>query len=421
MIGEDIRQPKKLTYLPGVDGMRGLWCILIIINHWRLTLPFSPLGWQVLQGFFVISGFLIARILLYQRDKHDSFKSYIKSFYIQRSLRIFPLYFIYLLVMFIIRWLFVGSEFVSMYTEELGKLWPYYLTYTANLKVLADTHVLDTPFFSHLWSLSLEEQFYLIMPFLIYFFRGRSLKIVLLALIILPNFARAFAFPYMANHTDHSLVWQTMFVFRNLPFNCDAFALGVALAAYRFDWIKHPLRWFYALSVVYIGFSIYNYQFANDYLNLILPNLGDHTNAGLLHGGETEGKMNLLLYLRMMGSHILLPMKGQHLYIMPLVNIITFLSVITAVRGNTMWRMVYESKVMIEVGKVIYGIYVLHHGFMVIYMKASAKVLSVVGLKGNMLLDIPLFIVYFVILYYVSKLTYIYIEGPFLKLKKRFR
>lgn len=132
----------------------------MIAFHCRTLLPDGnwllyslDLGWSGVDLFFVLSGFLITGILLDTRDS----PSYFRTFYARRALRIFPLYFAYILV-------------VIAVTRPPGAWW--YLTYLMNWK---PGHGVSDPYLKHLWSLAIEEQFYLVWPAVVFFTPPRRL------------------------------------------------------------------------------------------------------------------------------------------------------------------------------------------------------------------------------------------------------
>ncbi|MEJ0081052.1 MAG: acyltransferase [Puia sp.] len=150
----------RLNYLPQLDSFRFFAVFLVIIYHWlpnnRINL--IPNGYLGVTFFFVLSGFLISSNLLYQKRELDkgliSFSKAFKSFYIRRTLRIFPLYFLVIFLVFAIAPLAFGGHL----------LW--YLTYTPNFLVF---RMQGWPgMLSHFWSLGVEEQFYLVWPFMIF-------------------------------------------------------------------------------------------------------------------------------------------------------------------------------------------------------------------------------------------------------------
>ena len=404
-------QKAKLSYIPSLDGIRGLFCILIIINHWLLALPIAPIGWEVLQIFFVMSGFLITRILVNERTKHDSFKSYVKSFYLKRSLRIFPLYFIYLIFWGVVRLVMHGNQWIQLATQELAENWIFYFTYTANLKSLFNFEALDTPFFAHLWSLSLEEQFYLIMPFLIFFLKGKWLKGALIVLVFLPMAMRIVGYPFLMDMNENSS-WAILLIYRNLIFQTDSFALGAIIAVFNLYFIKRPQVWFWVLLTAIVDLNIYHYPMFLEQAGSILAEMGLNANGG---------EMNVYWYLSLLGHPELLSINNSYAYMMPLVNIWCFFMVLSSVRGNPKSKWLFESRLMINVGKVTYGMYVYHFCVIAIFLKLVSAVLHTPIGQINIWLHIPLFLIYLIMLYYISKFSFQYIEAPFLKLKNRLK
>jgi peptidoglycan/LPS O-acetylase OafA/YrhL len=133
---------------------------MVIAFHCRVVLPDGyfllwPLDicWSGVDLFFVLSGFLITGILLETRDS----PSYFGTFYARRALRIFPLYFAYVLV-------------AVALVRPAGAWW--YFTYLTNWK---PGHGAADPYLNHLWSLAVEEQFYIVWPAVVYWTTPRKL------------------------------------------------------------------------------------------------------------------------------------------------------------------------------------------------------------------------------------------------------
>jgi peptidoglycan/LPS O-acetylase OafA/YrhL len=138
-------------------------------------------GWVGVDVFFVLSGFLITGILLDSRDSPNRFR----NFYVRRFLRIFPIYWLVLTLVF-----FVLPHFKSFDTEDLtilyrNQAWLWF--YLVNLGYIVHNHAFATANWlnlGHLWSLAIEEQFYMIWPTLVFFLNRRWLKIACVASII---------------------------------------------------------------------------------------------------------------------------------------------------------------------------------------------------------------------------------------------
>lgn len=169
-----------MNYFRQLDGFRFIAVFMVFIHHWlsehiwaESLLKKFPFGSGVTL-FFVISGFLITRILINFKVKNsDSGRSNwhsIKSFFVRRSLRIFPIYFITIFFLYFI-------DFAN--TREL---FPWLVTYTSNVKMALSNEYLGA--FTHLWSLAVEEQFYIVWAFVVSFVPLRYLKKVIIGSII---------------------------------------------------------------------------------------------------------------------------------------------------------------------------------------------------------------------------------------------
>jgi len=143
--------------------------------------------------FFAISGFLITTLLL--REKEQRGRISLRSFYIRRSLRIFPLYYTVIVLYMISVWTIerntpVGREFFSNL--------PYFLTYTSNWFV----HLNGRVIFYFAWSLATEEQFYLVWPTVEKFLRGWQAPLLAISILLVRALA-AMAVTYEWIAPDH--------------------------------------------------------------------------------------------------------------------------------------------------------------------------------------------------------------------------
>src|SRR5690349_17654113 len=135
-------------------------------------------GWIGVDLFFVISGFLIAGILL--DTKGDA--GYFKNFYARRALRIFPLFYLFVIGVFI------AFAHNPDFRERAGSPF-WYLAHLGNVPEGLLGH--DTPYWiAPTWSLAIEEQFYLTFPLLVYALDRRRLTIVLGAMIVVAPLIR---------------------------------------------------------------------------------------------------------------------------------------------------------------------------------------------------------------------------------------
>jgi peptidoglycan/LPS O-acetylase OafA/YrhL len=175
--------------IPALDGVRGVAILLVMTYHF--TFRFVPVtafgravqgaftfGWSGVDMFFVLSGFLITRILLETRRK----PGYFKHFYMRRVLRIFPLYYGTLFAGFVVAPLFTPAVSPEMQALRDRQAWLW--TYSSNI---ADALSRDWLFnvewlqLNHLWSLAVEEHFYFVWPLLIGVLSGRTVVKVCVA------------------------------------------------------------------------------------------------------------------------------------------------------------------------------------------------------------------------------------------------
>ena len=127
-------------------------------------------------------------------------------------------------------------------------------------------------------------------------------------------------------------------------------------------------------------------------------------------------------YLSMLGHPELLPINGQYNYMMPLVNVWCFFMLLSSVRGRPISKWLFENKTLIKIGKVTYGMYVYHFAVIILFTMVVTKVFKAVGIGNiDIWMQIPLFVVYLTLLYFLSKISFQYIETPFLKLKNKFK
>jgi len=165
--------PAVHGHLNALDGLRGLAIALVLVHNvgaeqgnfstlWLKALFFvlAP-GWAGVQLFFVLSGFLITGILL---DGPCD----LRSFYVRRALRIFPLYYTVLFILLVLR-----PRLVALPPEVIDRLhfqgwyWSYLSNWVAPWKKEIDG-------FTHFWSLAVEEQFYLVWPLATLLLRRRA-------------------------------------------------------------------------------------------------------------------------------------------------------------------------------------------------------------------------------------------------------
>lgn len=220
-----------MQYIKQLDSLRAIAVILVIITHWfpeGHPLHTYTSFFNGVDIFFTLSGFLITRILLGNREQTAAAGAgkwnVFKNFYARRTLRIFPIYYLTITALFIL-----GPKT----TTDIRESFLYFVTYTSNFyfyKIGAWDGIL-----SHLWSLAVEEQFYLIWPWIILLANKRYLPWIMVLAIAIG----------IAGQVTTSDI---------LTFSCfDGFGIGALLAwllQYRAAWLEKiylPSLWIAAL------------------------------------------------------------------------------------------------------------------------------------------------------------------------------
>jgi len=170
---------RETAYFPSLNGIRAI-CALMVIKvhtHWFVDGEPQMIEWGYLgvDMFFVISGFLIVTLLLRERDRAGRIG--LRQFYVRRTLRIFPIYYLLIAVLFVLA---VATYRHSSKTWDLYKWsFPVLMLYLQDF-VPAFLGVLNST-----WSLSMEEQFYLVWPSVERFMRSSWIVPTLLLLVLL--------------------------------------------------------------------------------------------------------------------------------------------------------------------------------------------------------------------------------------------
>jgi peptidoglycan/LPS O-acetylase OafA/YrhL len=314
-------------YFKSLDGIRGVTICLVMLGHYFRLYGSDPsvvgFYWISIQMFFVQSGFLITTILL--KSKNQPFRIYAREFFWRRMLRIFPAYFLYIL-------LFVGLYFIFRKPEDLPQRIPYLLTFTYNYTRLIPDLNFNSIWFIHFWSLAVEEQFYLIWPFLIYFLNKENLKRLIIALIVLAPFFRWGLGDYLINiGYPKEMIGEIVYAFTLSQF--DAFAFGAAIPIFKLDnRITNPGKWAFLSTLAIILVGLLNYfSIRIEDPNFSLSSLG-------LSVGRTENM--------------------QHVWSYSAINIM-FLFVILYLIKST-YKGFFSFPPFVFMGKVVYGMYIYH-------------------------------------------------------------
>lgn len=165
------------THIPQLDGVRGLAIFLVLLFHCYPFIAPARLGWLGVDLFFVLSGFLITGIL-WDTKAH---KNYYKNFLVRRMVRIFPLYYTFLVLFF-----FGIPLLTSIDIANFQNVQGWYWLYATNwLFVFELQDWIEGVDINHFWSLAIEEQFYLFWPFVIFLFSRNSILKIILGFIAL--------------------------------------------------------------------------------------------------------------------------------------------------------------------------------------------------------------------------------------------
>jgi peptidoglycan/LPS O-acetylase OafA/YrhL len=234
-----------IPYIRPLDGIRAIAAMMVMFFHFFQNDHFnSPLllgiqklsfwGQTGVSLFFVLSGFLITRILLHSKqDQH-----FFKNFFIRRSLRIFPLYFFYLVLFYYLSPILINTRW-SSFSEQ----W-YYWFYLQDFSL---TFHWDAFGPMHFWSLAIEEHFYLFWPILVYVIPNRHLSKVIIALLILAPICR-----YLLASQHYETFYFTLA-------RMDELALGAWLGLLEHQGkLSAELKKYFLISLFVVGgFTVY--------------------------------------------------------------------------------------------------------------------------------------------------------------------
>ncbi len=209
-----VTQPQPSTRVPSLDGLRGFSILLVVIGHIGGTrgTPASleamhQLGNWGVKFFFVISGYIITRLLLIELERDN--KIALSAFWTRRVARIVPAYFVYVAAI-------AAASALGVIALERHDITAA-LTFTMNYKEVRSWYL------NHCWSLSVEEQYYLIWPFAVLLLARGRLIVLCLVLICAAPFIRLGMWSVLGS-TPTAMT-------RYLPAIADVLAAGALIAA----------------------------------------------------------------------------------------------------------------------------------------------------------------------------------------------
>jgi peptidoglycan/LPS O-acetylase OafA/YrhL len=213
----------KLNYVKPLDGLRASAILLVLVWHYfacqinenlfngaaKYLKLATSWTWSGVDLFFVLSGFLIGRILIHYKGSPN----YFKTFYVRRIFRIFPPYYLVLIV-FVIIALSGLSVKMPWLSNDAYPFYSYFL-YLQNFWMHTNHGAM---WLGVTWSLAIEEQFYCILPLLIFFVNLKSLPKFLIGGIVLAPICRLFI--------------PDLGAYVLLPARMDSLLIGVLIAYY---------------------------------------------------------------------------------------------------------------------------------------------------------------------------------------------
>lgn len=352
-----------MKHAPQLDGLRALAVMIVLLHHWipATYQPVDHLGRLGVLLFFVLSGYLITGILLQCRalvqSGVESSGFALKQFYIRRFLRIFPAYYAILIAGWMLHW--------NIIRETM--LW--HVTYTSNF-YFAIRGEWQNPI-SHLWSLSVEEQFYLLWPALILWLPRRLLSPTIIGLILTAPIFRGIGSLAGLNPVA---VWVLS------PGCLDTLGAGafLALSQHSPDLIPHWMRG-------KIGW---------------LPWIGLPLLLGMMGLGWVNGDAPLFLALYDTGAALIAAflVAGAS-------------SGIPGIAGKAL-----EWHPIAYLGRISYGVYLLH----LFVSNAINRLVTHLGGSHGPPYVIPLFLSYFATTLILASLSWRFLEAPLNSLKRFF-
>ncbi|HUP91349.1 MAG TPA: acyltransferase [Solimonas sp.] len=364
------------NYIKGLDSVRAISMVLVLLVHLRLL----GIGWITIQTFFVMSGFLITRILLSLREKH-ALGSYLKIFYARRTLRIFPIFYLTLVVLLALTLVNAGMDDVQAQS-------PYALAYVWNW--FAILHQGPTVhYLGHFWSLAVEEQFYLAWPLLVFFARGAWFWRIAAGIVLagpLVRLASALIWPHVGSDLG---VANAIYLMSTT--HLDAFATGALLCAV----IQHPAsRRFQPWHLLLAALAVYA-------LGVMT------TGVGIGRGGPYNVPLNL-------GYPIHMAQHWQFVWGYTVLNLLSAGLLLLVGQGRFL-NPVFQHPLLTRLGVITYGAYVIHLPLMHLFIPMIRGLQQVIGSPyWSAWLSAPVLIV---ATFSLAELSYRFFESRFLRLK----
>jgi peptidoglycan/LPS O-acetylase OafA/YrhL len=386
--------------IPTLDGMRGLAVILVLVFHFAWTFPgdftTAPTslaehvavrahallwsGWTGVDLFFVLSGYLITRGLVAPSKRPTGQR--LKMFWMRRVLRIFPLYYAFIIVGTIVA---VGVAGMSAWVPG-----PSYWIYMQNYALAFDDEVLRWT--AHFWSLAIEEQFYFIWPIVaILVSRRRLIPTILVlvpAVVVLRGLLifKGAQIPAFA-HLFHDQEGIAKFVYRATFTRADGLLLGAFVAVTQRE-VTHPVSvaWRRLRFPIFISTAL-----ALAGLYILANGLNDYDRRIMAIGYVT-----LALFFAASISMCSDAVIGER------------------TRRFLSWRP------LVACGKVSYGMYIFHWVLVILLVPRLVPMQKGMDVTTQMALVTGVIVFGIAFVYVLAEISFRFFETPFLKLKGRF-
>jgi len=362
-----------MNHITALDGVRGVAVLLVLLFHYGLF----PAGWVGVQLFFVLSGFLITRILIDSRQRRLG--PALKRFYWRRCLRILPVFCLFLIAVAVI---YLASGLPSSF----GSDWPWLISFAANLARFRAVDI-GAPFV-HMWSLAVEEQFYLVWPFAVLLLSMRQLRWVVIALLLGVPVLRLVIFEWMSV-AGHVAAYAGRVVYVSPVTQFDAFASGAALAIWP-NLVRKITRGKLIAILGVVGIC----------------------GAAVLADNHISGRG---AFFASLGYSMYLIDAYGYVWGYSILNLL-FTALLACTISDPVCARVFACRQLVFTGRVSYGLYVYHLPLLV----GLRFLLPGFARSQNVFLDLLTFAAWVAVSIVVAAFSFHYIERPILGLKDRF-
>lgn len=368
------------AHIPQLDGIRGAAIILVMLCHMGAIVrdtaiaPYLEFGWIGVDLFFVLSGFLITRILVGSRSK----SGYWWRFYSRRGLRIWPLYYAFLLLNggMIIAVHHIGFLQRLMDSSANLQTHPFSIQTPLILYVVLAQNFYPASLFSAkdftsiTWSLCIEEHFYLVWPLLVRRMSLARLQVILAVLLLLSPISRL-----LVNVVFHAKGYDFCYqmITRVTPFHLDGLVAGCLLALFWSDLAPRRYSWLFV--------------------------------ALFLGGGMTS-----IILLRFVSNGVAFSFVFSSLAAM-------FVGLVGLTLGGWQQRL-FSSPFLRFTGTISYGLYLIHPSIFFVFQ--SHTIYTRLGIQNHLYVAEAISaVVAMTSSVMIATLSWRYFESPLLRLKAR--